>query len=101
MTPEQAIEYALKGSHYAVTEASEPKSSAPTIDQPIYEPLTSRELEVLELIASGLSNQQIATQLFVAVSTVKTYVNAIFKKLEVKNRTQAVAQARKLSLISE
>jgi DNA-binding CsgD family transcriptional regulator/tetratricopeptide (TPR) repeat protein len=101
MTPEQAIEYALSGSHHAGTEPLEPKVGAPSIDQPLYEPLTARELEVLGLISDGLSNQQIAARLFIAVSTVKTYVNAIFKKLEVKNRTQAVAQARKLHLISE
>jgi LuxR family transcriptional regulator, maltose regulon positive regulatory protein len=56
---------------------------------------------VLALIAEGISNQGIAAQLFIEVSTVKTYVNRIFKKLGVRTRTQAVAEARRLHLISE
>jgi LuxR family maltose regulon positive regulatory protein len=69
-------------------------------DRPSLDPLTGREQEVLALMSSGLSNHEIATRLFVEVSTVKTYVNGIFRKLGVQNRTQAVAEARALHLIS-
>lgn len=61
--------------------------------------LTERELEVLRLIADGLSNYEIAVRLFLGVSTVKTHINRIFSKLCVKNRTQAVARARELRLL--
>jgi LuxR family transcriptional regulator, maltose regulon positive regulatory protein len=63
--------------------------------------LTPREREVLELIAAGLSNKEIASWLFITPGTVKGYVNIIFKKLGVKTRTQAVAEAHKLGLLSE
>jgi LuxR family maltose regulon positive regulatory protein len=65
----------------------------------LVEPLTERELEVLRLIATGLSNREIAQELFVAVSTVKSHINHLYGKLEVRNRTQAVARAQKLGLL--
>ncbi len=65
----------------------------------IVEPLSERELVVLRLIAEGYSNQEIATKLFVAVSTVKTHVNNIFTKLGVQGRKQAVAHAKELNLL--
>ncbi len=61
--------------------------------------LTERELEILQLIADGLSNREIAEQLVLAVSSVKWYTNQIFSKLHVGSRTQAVAQARTLGLL--
>ncbi|MCC7208185.1 MAG: tetratricopeptide repeat protein [Anaerolineae bacterium] len=67
--------------------------------QNLFDPLTERELEVLRLIADGLSNYDVAIQLFVGMSTVKTHVNRIFSKLSVKNRTHAVARARELRLL--
>jgi LuxR family maltose regulon positive regulatory protein len=70
-------------------------------NQPLPELLTAREREVLELIASGLTNQEIASRLFVAHSTVKSYVNRIFRKLGVESRTKAVVRARELHLIFE
>ena len=63
------------------------------------EPLSDRELQVLHLVADGASNQQIAQDLFIAVSTVKSHLNSVYGKLGVKNRTQAVAQARELGLL--
>ena len=63
------------------------------------EPLTERELEVLRLIAVGMSNRGIAQRLFVAVSTVKKHINNIYRKLEAHSRTQAVARARELNLL--
>jgi LuxR family maltose regulon positive regulatory protein len=63
------------------------------------EPLSERELEVLRLVADGLTNQAIADELFIAVSTVKSHTNSIYGKLGVRNRTQAVAEARALGLL--
>lgn len=67
--------------------------------QPLIEPLTPRELEVLALIAQGLSNQAIADRLVITVGTVKSYAVAIYSKLGVRSRTQAVALARELKLL--
>jgi LuxR family transcriptional regulator, maltose regulon positive regulatory protein len=61
--------------------------------------LSERELEVLQLIASGLSNQQIADRLIISLSTAKNHVHNILEKLDVQGRTEAVAQARELELI--
>jgi DNA-binding CsgD family transcriptional regulator len=61
--------------------------------------LSARELEVLQLIAKGLSNQEIAATLYVSVNTVKTHIANLFYKLEVKRRTQAVEKAKSLSII--
>ena len=66
---------------------------------PLLDPLSVRELEVLHLIAIGDSNYEIAEQLVVAVSTVKRHVSNIFSKLEVTNRTQAVARAREFGIL--
>lgn len=61
--------------------------------------LSKRELEVLALMAAGLSNQEIAEQLFVSLNTIKTHSSNVFLKLEVQRRTQAVEKARRLSLV--
>jgi LuxR family maltose regulon positive regulatory protein len=65
----------------------------------LVEPLSQRELEVLQLIAAGLSNREIAEELIVAVSTVKTHIRNIYGKLDVSSRTQALVKARVLKLI--
>jgi LuxR family transcriptional regulator, maltose regulon positive regulatory protein len=72
-------------------------AALPTAGLP--EPLSERELEVLQLIAAGKSNRRIATELFVSVGTVKTHVNNLYRKLDSHSRTQAVARARELNLI--
>jgi LuxR family maltose regulon positive regulatory protein len=72
--------------------------SAPQADLPI-ESLTRREMDVLGLIAEGLSNQEIADRLFLALSTVKGHTRIIFDKLQVQRRTEAVARARELGLL--
>lgn len=61
--------------------------------------LSKRELEVLQLMAQGLSNQEIAEKLFVSLNTIKTHSAQIFEKMEVKRRTQAVDLGKKLSII--
>jgi LuxR family maltose regulon positive regulatory protein len=68
-------------------------------DLPLVEPLSKRELEVLRLIAQGLSNRAIGERLFVALDTVKGHNRNIFGKLQVHRRTQAVARARELGLL--
>jgi LuxR family maltose regulon positive regulatory protein len=65
----------------------------------LVEPLSERELEVLGLIAQGLSNREIAQRLFLSLPTVKWHTHNIYGKLAVKNRTQAVAKARALRLL--
>jgi two-component system, NarL family, response regulator LiaR len=61
--------------------------------------LSKRELEILGLLAHGHSNQEIAAKLFVSLSTVKTHLQNLFLKLDVKRRTQAIEKAKRLSLI--
>ncbi|MCI0714251.1 MAG: protein kinase [Chloroflexi bacterium] len=70
-----------------------------TSPESIVESLTRREQEILQLIIEGHSNREIAQALFVALSTVKWYVNQIYKKLNVRNRVQAIIRARELNLI--
>jgi LuxR family maltose regulon positive regulatory protein len=69
------------------------------IPQPLVEPLSPRELEVLRLMATGKSNAEVAQTLVIAISTVKTHTNSIFGKLQVTSRTQAIARARDLQLL--
>jgi two-component system, NarL family, response regulator LiaR len=61
--------------------------------------LSKREMEILNLMAQGLSNQEIAETLFVSLSTVKTHSQNLFSKLDVKRRTQAIEKAKRLNLI--
>jgi len=62
--------------------------------------LTPRELEILELIAQGLSNKEIADKVFVSENTVKTHLSRVFDKLDAKRRTQAVQRGKDLRLIA-
>jgi LuxR family maltose regulon positive regulatory protein len=80
-----------------------PPSSPPSSTlsaHPLIEPLSERELEVLRLIAAGLSNQEIAHRLIISLNTVKTHVKNLYGKLGTGNRTQAIARARELGLLS-
>jgi len=61
--------------------------------------LTTREHDILRLMAAGLSNRQIAEKLVLAEGTVKFYVHAVLEKLQVHSRTQAIVKARELHLI--
>jgi ATP/maltotriose-dependent transcriptional regulator MalT len=67
--------------------------------EPLTEPLSERELEVLTLLSSGRPNREVARDLFVSVGTVKTHTNNIYRKLGVRNRAEALARARSLKLI--
>ncbi len=90
------------GKLLAVFEAEEQKSadtSPRPPAQPLLEPLSPRELEVLHLMAQGLSNQEMSERLFLALDTVKGHNRKIFGKLQVQRRTEAVARARELGLL--
>jgi len=73
--------------------------SASSLSPLLTEPLSRRELEVLRLLAEGLSNQEIGERLFLALDTIKGHNRRIFEKLEVKRRTEAVARGRELGLL--
>jgi LuxR family maltose regulon positive regulatory protein len=73
------------------------KTQAPKPE--LVEPLSERELEVLQLIAEGLTNQEIASRLFLALNTVKAHSRNIYGKLGVHSRTQAIARARALGIL--
>jgi len=90
------------GKLLAIFEAEQQGSagkSQPAPAQPLIDPLSPRELEVLQLIAQGLSNHEISERLFLALSTVKGHNRIIFDKLQVQRRTEAVARARELGLV--
>ncbi|MCB9098896.1 MAG: tetratricopeptide repeat protein [Anaerolineales bacterium] len=72
---------------------------SPLTSQPLIEPLSDRELEVLDLIAAGLSNQEIADKLIIAEGTVKKHIHNIFGKLGVRRRSQAILRATELNLL--
>ncbi|UOE49973.1 LuxR C-terminal-related transcriptional regulator [Mucilaginibacter sp. SMC90] len=61
--------------------------------------LSKRELDVLQLMAQGLSNQEISERLFVSLNTIKTHSAKVFEKMEVKRRTQAIEMGKRLSII--
>jgi two-component system, NarL family, response regulator LiaR len=94
---------------------SKPKIKTVVVEQPVYITKTDfvlnetelnrlqiskRELEVLQLMADGLSNQEIADKLFLSISTVKTHANNLFEKMNVARRTQAIEQGKRVGLIA-
>ena len=83
----------------ASSEALQPVVDIPPLQSSLVEPLTTRELEVLQLLATGLSNKELAAKLFISVGTVKNHLKSIYGKLEVDSRTRAVARGRDLGII--
>jgi LuxR family maltose regulon positive regulatory protein len=83
----------------APTSDRTPSLPPTTSAQTLIEPLSQREMEVLHLIAQGLSNHEIGERLYLALSTVKGHIRMIFGKLDVQRRTEAVARARDLGLL--
>ncbi len=102
MTAEQAI--AVPPTHGWTSNAQKPARGKPgqsSAEQPLLDPLSQRELEVLRLLADGASNQELATALVLAPGTVKLHVSHILSKLGVKSRTQAIIRARDLGLLPD
>lgn len=100
-TTRRLLEHLVSGPALASSDASRSSDTAqatPVID-PRIEQLTEREREVLVLVAQGLSNSEIATQLIVAEPTVKTHVGRVLMKLGVRDRVQAVVLAYELGLV--
>jgi LuxR family maltose regulon positive regulatory protein len=87
-------EYALK-----IIKEFKNQVTSDTIQKGLVEPITSREMEVLRYLAKGFTNQEIAQMLVLSEGTVKFHVHHILDKLQVKNRTQAMAKARELHLV--
>jgi DNA-binding CsgD family transcriptional regulator len=83
----------------SVAGALGPPQSPPGIASPPIEPLTRREVAVLEQLAAGRSNREIAKALYIAPGTVKAHLNHIFRKLGATSRLQAVARAREAGLL--
>jgi LuxR family maltose regulon positive regulatory protein len=81
------------------TAIAEPSNSLPDQSK-LVEPLSERELEVLLHLAEGLTNRAIAKRLYLSLNTVKVHTRNIYGKLGVNNRTQAVARARELDLLT-
>ncbi|MCL5995459.1 MAG: LuxR C-terminal-related transcriptional regulator [Chloroflexi bacterium] len=79
--------------------ADAPHSPQTCLLEPLLEPLTEREHEILRLLNAGLPNAEIARQLFIATGTVKRHLNNIYSKLGVESRTQAIARARELGML--
>jgi LuxR family maltose regulon positive regulatory protein len=88
--------FADKEFHPFGSAQDKPSSLSP---QPLIEPLSERELEVLQLIAEGLTNPEIAARLYLSLNTIKVHTRNIYGKLGVNNRTQAGARARALGIL--
>jgi LuxR family transcriptional regulator, maltose regulon positive regulatory protein len=82
-------------SAFSPTPPSRPESKP----QPLIEPLSDREMDVLRLMAQGLKYKEIAAQLFISLNTVRYHVKAIYEKLAVNNRTQAIQKAQQLEIL--
>jgi LuxR family maltose regulon positive regulatory protein len=99
----QIVQRQLRTREYALVSIQENHSMADStskhINQSLLDPLTPRELEILNLIADGMSNRDIAESLVITVGTVKSYTSQIYDKLGVRSRTQAVAYGREIGLI--
>jgi len=85
----------------AVAHRPAPPSTPAAPGRILADPLSPREVEVLQQLAAGRSNREIAAALFVAPGTVKAHLHAIFRKLDAGSRLQAVAHARQAGLIGE
>jgi len=94
-----AMEAQPQPSASAGRQAPAPAPARLAAPQPLLDPLTDREMEILGFLAEGLSNQEIAERAFLAVGTVKRHVHNILGKLDAKDRVEALSRARSLSLL--
>ncbi len=85
--------------NWLLTAFGNPKLSTKTTTQSLIFPLSDRELEILQHIAAGMTNQEISDRLFISLATVKGHTSNIYGKLSVKNRNQAVVKARELEIL--
>jgi LuxR family maltose regulon positive regulatory protein len=82
-------------------ETEQPRPTTPRISSDeLIEPLSERELDILNLIAEGLTNQEIATRLYLSLNTVKAHTRNIYGKLNVNSRTQAIARSQAFGLLT-
>ena len=95
----EAHDYAFEARQHSLAYNLTLKPARPALEQPLIEPLSERELEVLGLIAVGLKNREIAQRLYITTGTVKRHTNHIYGKLGVHSRTAAVARGRELGLL--
>jgi DNA-binding NarL/FixJ family response regulator len=103
----EAIRAAARGESFlqpsvasrVVAEFARLSERPPDASQALVDPLSTRELEILRLLAGGSTNREIALQLFIAEGTVKNHVTNIFSKLDVTDRTRAAIKARELGLL--
>jgi LuxR family maltose regulon positive regulatory protein len=97
------LKYAKQLSGSFIRSIEKRPSSVPGTIQPdqrkLIEPLSDRELEVLDMMAEGLSNPVIAERLYLSTNTIRTHARNIYVKLEVHNRLEAVNKARKIGLL--
>ncbi|HTP10038.1 MAG TPA: response regulator transcription factor, partial [Anaerolineae bacterium] len=99
-TPERLKQYARKLlAAFPVSDRALTSPVPPVSGEQLIEPLSKRELEILQLIGDGYSNLEIADRLVITLHTVKKHSSNIFTKLGVTSRTQAVARARQLGLL--
>jgi ATP/maltotriose-dependent transcriptional regulator MalT len=96
---EVLAELSLLKTNPLLVEVETPYQAGSTPNETLLDPLTDRELEVLGLMAQGLTNRQIAEQLVVVLGTVKAHSHSIYSKLGVNNRVQAIKRAQELSLL--
>lgn len=97
---EWELEQALAKLYSELAAVAEDDDDQAQDEQPLVEPLTDRELDVLRLLAEGYTNAEVAEELVLALGTVKWYASQIYGKLGVSNRTEAAARARELELLS-